>query len=147
MLSAASRPGRHRLAIGMWVAVATLLLWAALAPLHPGDRERAIDIGAGDGSELPSAVTLTLGARDVLLLRNAGRAAQRFGPVLLAPGQELRLPFEQTGVFPIAAGAWPDRSLTVTVVDWPAPGWERIKWRLAAFSDTVRYLPKAPRPG
>lgn len=131
----------------MWGALALLLLWAALAPLHPDTRARAIDIGAaGDGSELPAAITLTLGAQDVLLLRNAGSAAQRFGPVLLAPGQELRLPFEQTGVYPIAAGAWPGRTLTVKVVDWPAPGWERIKWRLAAFGDMVRYLPKAPRP-
>ena len=131
-----------------------LLLWMALAPLQAGGRERLIAIPAGAAAAvaagraddgLPAAITLTLGVQDVLLLHNLDRVAHQFGPVLLAPGQQFRLPFEQAGVHPIAASAWGGKILTVTVVEWPAPGWERVKWRLAAFSHAVRYLPVVPR--
>lgn len=132
---------RRRLAPALAAAVALSILWAALAPLHLVSRERAIDIAAGNDA-LPAAITLTLGVQDVLLLRNVDHVAQRFGPVLLAPGEQIRLPFEQAGVYPVAAGAWPDKTLTVTVVEWPAPGWERLGWRLAALSHAVRYLPR-----
>lgn len=135
--------------------LAALLSWMALAPLHAGGRERLLTIPAGAAAGLaagrtddglPTAITLTLGVQDVLLLHNRDSVAHQFGPVLLAPGQQFRLPFEQAGVHPIAAGAWGGNMLTVSVVEWPAPGWERIKWRLAALSHAIRYLPAVPRP-
>jgi hypothetical protein len=50
---------------------------------------------AGDKVEiLPSTIRLTLGVRDVLLLRNNDTVPQVFGPVLIMPGQDFRLPFE-----------------------------------------------------
>lgn len=135
---------RHRLLAGAVLVCVLAVLWLALAPLHPDSRERALDIAGKD--ELPRAITLTLGVQDVLLLRNGDKTAQRFGPLLLAPGQQFRLPFEQTGEFAVAAGAWPNGVLTVTVVEWPAPGWERVAWRVAAFIHAVRYLPKIAQP-
>lgn len=133
----------HRLAIVLWGAVLLALLWAALAPLDAGGRERALEVAAGAAAHqaLPAAITLTLGVQDVLLLRNRDGAALHFGPVLLNPGDDIRLPFEAAGVYPIAASAWSARTLTVTVVEWPSPGWERIKWRLSAFGDRLRSLP------
>jgi hypothetical protein len=127
-------------------AAALLLLWMALAPLQAERRERDLEIRPGAAATLPAAITLTLGVQDVLLLRNTDRVALQFGPVLVAPGQQFRLPFEQAGVYPVAASAWAGRTLTVTVVDLPAPGWERVTWRLAAFSHALRYWPTLPPP-
>ena len=124
-----------------WGALLLALLWAALAPLETGSRMRLLEIPAGGAAALPAAITLTLGVQDVLLLRNRDRVPLRFGPVSLAPGEELRLPFEAAGVYPVAASAWSGRSLTVTVVEWPSPGWERIEWRLGALGDAVRSMP------
>lgn len=122
-----------------------LLLWLALAPLHSASRQRLLAIGAAEAT-MPSTITLTLGLQDVLLLHNRGSVALRFGPVLLAPGQQFQWPFEQAGVYPVAASAWAGGRLTVTVVELPAPGWERLIWRLAAFNDTLRNWPMLPPP-
>ena len=116
---------------------------------HQRERLLAIPAGAtasGDERSLPTAITLTLGVQDVLVLDNHDAVALRFGPVLLAPGQQLRLPFEQAGIYPVAASAWPARRVTVTVVEWPTPGWERLRWRLSTFSDTLRNWPRLPQP-
>lgn len=123
----------------------------ALAPLHSPQRERTLAIPAGaasnaDERRLPTSITLTLGVQDVLVLDNRDSVPLRFGPVLVAPGQQLRLPFEQAGTYPVAASAWPGRRVTVTVVDWPTPGWERFSWRLATFSDILRNWPRLPQP-
>jgi hypothetical protein len=132
-------------------AVLLILLWAALAPVQGGSRERLVTIPAGTSAllaaggrddGLPSAITLTLGVEDVLLLKNADQVPQQFGPVALAPGEQFRLPFEQAGEYPVAASAWADRRFTVKVVEWPAPGWERLSWRVAALIQALRYLPK-----
>lgn len=132
-------------------AAVLLLLWMALSPLDASVRERHLTIpagtaallgGGGRDDGLPAAITLTLGVQDVLVLNNGDSVAQQFGPVQLAPGAAFRLPFEQAGVYPVAASAWAGRTLTVTVVEWPAPGWERFCWRLAALGQTLRYLPR-----
>lgn len=127
------------------------LLWAALAPVQGGSRERLVTIPAGTSAllaaggrddGLPSAITLTLGVDDVLLLNNADQVAQQFGPVALGPGEQFRLPFEQAGEYPVATSAWADHRFTVKVVEWPAPGWERLSWRVAALVQALRYLPR-----
>lgn len=122
--------------------VALLFIWLALAPVHSDSRARVLAIAAP--AVLPSAITLTLGVQDVLLLHNRGSVALRFGPVLVAPGQQFQWPFEQAGVYPVAASAWAGGRLTVTVVELPAPGWERVSWRLAAFADALRQWPLVP---
>jgi hypothetical protein len=154
MFDAHLPPYARRVDVLLAAALALVLLWAALAPLGAGSRERTVAIApgtsallaAGGRDDLPSAITLTLGVDDVLLLKNGDSVAQQFGPVLLAPGEQFRLPFEQAGDYPIAGSAWANHRLTVKVVEWPAPGWERLSWRAAALAHTLRYLPKQPWP-
>ena len=48
---------------------------------------------------LPDHIRLTLGVRDILVLRNQDAVPQIFGPTLMMPGQSLRLQFEQAAVY------------------------------------------------
>lgn len=129
----------------VWSVAACLLLalaWAALAPPSAGTRDLLFEIPkgtwerrmAGDKVEiLPSVVQLTLGVQDVLLLRNNDTVPQQFGPVLIMPGQDFRLPFEQVSENQFACTAHASGQMTVSVMAMPGPGWDRLKWRLAAL--------------
>lgn len=137
------------------VAVATLLLvvavgaaaWAAIAPIRAASRDALFEIPkgtwarrmAGDKTEiLPDTITLMLGVNDVLHLRNSDTVPQIFGPVLIMPGQDFRLPFEQAGEHPFACTAHASGQMTVVVEAMPQAGWQRLQWRLKTL------LNKAP---
>jgi hypothetical protein len=119
-------------------------LWAAYAPLAAGSRDALFEIPkgtwarrmAGDkiaGREieiLPQTITLTLGVQDVLLLRNADTVPQQFGPVLIMPGQDFRLPFEQVSVNEFNCSAHSSGSMKVIVEPAPERGFARLRWRL-----------------
>lgn len=142
-----------------WGALAcalALLVWAALAPLRYPTRERNFDFPSGaallarqhshsDGDGMrglvPSAVRLTLGVRDVLLLRNRDVVSHVFGQVSVLPGHLLRLPFEQAGDFVFVCDVALDHAVTVHVAEHPPPGWARLRWRLLALADGLRALP------
>lgn len=132
-----------------WSLAALLLAvaaWAALAPLRYPTRELVFDFPSTDPAarapaRVPSEVWLTLGVRDVLLLRNRDRAAHVFGQVRVLPGREFRLPFEQAGDFPFACDAAPGARVLVRVLAQPDPGWARLRWRLHGLFETVRDLP------
>lgn len=133
----------------VWLLAALLLAlaWGALAPLRYPTRELLFELAAGEAM-LPSRVRLTLGVQDVLLLKNSGAAAQTVGPLRLLPGQELRLPFEQGGEYQLASSAHAGGQLRVSVAASPDPGWQRLRWRLAALAHAIRYLqPRAPDQG
>ena len=115
------------------------LLWGMLAPLRGASHELLLEVRRG--TAMPSAVRLTLGVRDVLLLRNATGAPLVFGPVQLAPGGEFRLPVEEAGEQDIPCPALPGGVLRVRVVPMPDPGLERLRWRLGNFSNAIRTLP------
>jgi hypothetical protein len=125
------------------------LLWAALAPLHYPTRERLLEFPHGAAvlrgqvgpTLVPAEVRLTLGVRDVLLLRNRDLAPHVFGQLLVLPGHAVRLPFEQAGDYPFACDAAPDSKVLVRVLPQPDPGWARLRWRLAALFDAMRDLP------
>lgn len=145
---------RHPVAWPLSACLALALVWAALAPLRYATRDQLFEIPkgtsarglAGDkGDTLPPVVRLTLGVQDVLLLRNSDTVPQRFGPVLIMPGQDFRLPFEQASEYQIACSAQASGQMTVSVVAWPDPGWDRLKWRLAALSHAIRYLQQPAR--
>jgi hypothetical protein len=68
--------------------------------------------------------------RDVLLLRNSDTVPQVFGPVLIMPGQDFRLPFAQAGEHPFDCTAHASGRMTVVVEEAPAAGLARLKWRL-----------------
>jgi hypothetical protein len=130
--------------------LALALLWAALAPLDYPTRERPLEFprgaavlrGSAAGNSLvPGEVRLTLGVRDVLLLRNRDIVPHVFGQVLVLPGHEFRLPFEQAGSYPFACDVAPASRVSVRVLPEPDPGWQRLRWRLQALLESVRDLP------
>jgi len=135
----------HRLQWTLAAILLVLLSWAALAPLRYPTRELGVDFARGaDGRgavQVPAELRLTLGVRDVLLLRNRDLAPHVFGQVKVLPGRELRLPFEQAGEFPFACDLAPGARVLVRVLAQPDPGWRRLRWRLATLFDAVRALP------
>ena len=142
---------RHPLACLVAASLALALAWAALAPLKYANRDQLFEIAkgtrarrlAGDQREiLPATVRLTLGVQDVLLLRNSDTVAHLFGPVLIMSGQDFRLPFEQATDYQFACTARASGQVMVSVVALPNPGLDRLKWRLGALSDAIRYLEK-----
>ena len=138
---------RHWLLSLLFVAGVATLGWAALAPLHTSSRDQLFDIPkgtwarrmAGDKVEiLPSTVHLTLGLRDVLLLRNSDTVPQIFGPVLIMPGQDFRLPFETVSENQFSCTAHASGQMTVIVDPLPNPGLARLRWRLAELAHAIR---------
>lgn len=134
---------KKRIGIAIAVLLAAFLAWAALAPVTASSRELLFEIPKGTWerrmkgdktSILPETITLTLGVRDVLLLRNSDTVPQIFGPVLIMPGQDFRLPFEQTGEHPFDCTAHASGKMTVVVEDAPAPGMARLRWRFNTLS-------------
>jgi hypothetical protein len=135
-------------AAGLLLAVvAGVAAWAAFAPIQAASRDALFEVPkgtwarrmAGDKAEiLPDTITLVLGVNDVLLLRNSDSVPQIFGPVLIMPGQDFRLPFEQAGEHPFACTAHASGQMTVVVEATPQAGWQRLQWRLKTL------LAKAP---
>ena len=120
------------------VAVAALA-WAGFAPIELPTHEELFEIPkgtyarrmAGDKVEiLPARIRLTLGLNDVLLLRNLDDVPQVFGPTLMMPGQNLRLPFERAASYDFACTAHASGQMTILVEDEPVMPWSKIHWRL-----------------
>jgi hypothetical protein len=122
------------------VAVAALgaIAWAALTPITFASREEIFEIPkgtwarrmSGDKVEiLPSRVYLTVGIRDVLLLKNLDDVPQIFGPTLMMPGQSFSLPFEMASSYQFACTAHASGQMTVVVDEQPNTPWRRLVWR------------------
>jgi hypothetical protein len=133
---------RHRsLRAGLGlVTVAALgaIAWAALTPITFASREEIFEIPkgtwarrmSGDKVEiLPSRVYLTVGIRDVLLLKNLDDVPQIFGPTLMMPGQSFSLPFEMASSYQFACTAHASGQMTVVVDERPNTPWRRLVWR------------------
>jgi hypothetical protein len=121
------------------------LAWAALAPLPAASRDALFEIPngtwarrmSGDPVEiLPDEIRLTLGVRDVLVLRNLDDVPQIFGPTLMMPGQSFRLPFAQASRYSFACTAHASGQMTVTVEPFPETGWARVRWRLREWLES-----------
>ena len=115
-----------------------VVAWAAFAPVRVGSREQVFEIPkgtwarrmAGDKVEiLPEEIRLTLGVRDVLLLRNRDEVPQQFGPTLLMPGQSFRLPFETASTYSFACTAHVSGEMQIVVQEQPTTPWLRLAWR------------------
>ncbi|GGX89861.1 hypothetical protein GJV26_25850 [Massilia dura] len=135
--------GRWWLLNAAAAVVAGAPLLAAWAPLPAGSRDELFEIPAGTWARrmagdkvdiLPSTITLTAGVRDILLLRNSDTVPQVFGPVLVMPGQDFRLPFETVSVNEFNCTAHSSGSMKVIVEPWPAPGIARLRWRMTRLS-------------
>jgi len=128
------------------VAVLAALAWAALAPLKADSRDALFEIPAGTFARrmagdkvevLPDTIRLTLGVRDVLLLRNLDEVPQVFGPALIMPGQSFRLPFEVASTYSFACTAHASGAMNVIVDPSPEMGWPRLRWRAAQWRQLV----------
>jgi hypothetical protein len=137
----------------MLLACAVMMAWAAIAPLHAASRDQLFEIPkgtfarrmAGDKVEiLPAQVNLTLGVRDVLLLRNSDDVPQQFGPVLIMPGQDFRLPFGQASEYQFACTAHASGQMSVLVAAMPPAGLDRLRWRFRDWLDKIRKGDFAP---
>ncbi len=126
------------LAVPLCAGVLGPLAWAAFAPVPAGPREELFEIPrgtwarrmSGDPVEiLPAEIHLTLGVRDVLLLRNLDEVPQMFGPTLMMPGQSFRLPFEVASSYQFACTAHASGQMTVVVEPQPLSPWARLRWR------------------
>lgn len=144
----------RRVQLALAAVLLAVLAWAALAPLRYPTRELGFDFPRTSSPtasptaspqpgrvRVPGQVWLTLGVRDVLLLRNHDGAPHVFGQVRVLPGREFRLPFEQAGEFPFACDLAPGARVLVRVLEQPDPGWARLRWRLRTLFDALRTLP------
>lgn len=132
---------RHRRWALLLLAAPALGLtgWAALAPVRSASRDQLFEIPkgtfarrmAGDPIEiLPSQIELTLGVRDVLVLRNLDEVPQIFGPTLMMPGQSFRLPFAVASSYQFACTAHASGQMTIVVEPFPDSLWARLRWRV-----------------
>jgi hypothetical protein len=130
------------LTTGVFVALA----WAAFAPVRFDSREEVFEIPkgtwarrmSGDPVEiLPSEIRLTLGLRDVLLLRNLDDVPQVFGPTLMMPGQSFRLPFEVASSYEFACTAHASGQMTIVVEPQPLTAIGRLRWRAISLWKAV----------
>ena len=139
-----------------WLLAALVLLgtlaWAAFVPPAAGTREALFEIPkgtfarrmSGDKVEiLPDTIVLTLGIRDVLLLRNLDEVPQVFGPVLIMPGQSFSLPFEAASTYDFACTAHASGQMRVIVEPGPARGWETLRWRAVNLSKELGWKKEA----
>lgn len=127
------------LLVGLAALLAVALALAALLPPQLPSRDELFEIPKGTWSRrmagqkveiLPDTIHLTLGANDVLLLRNLDDVPQTFGPVLIMPGQSFRLPFETASTYSFACTAHASGQMNVIVDPELSPGWETLRWRL-----------------
>jgi len=131
------------------LAAASLVTLAVVGftPIHSASRDKifAIPKGtwarrmSGDKVEiLPDYIRLTLGIRDILVLRNQDDVPQTFGPTLMMPGQSFRLPFERAAEYTFACTAHASGQMRIIVEPNPTTPWARIRWRLTELSSTRR---------
>ncbi len=125
------------------LSVATIVLataaWAALTPIKTGSRDVLFAIPQGTWARrmagnkieiLPSRIRLTLGLRDILVLKNLDDVPQVFGPTLMMPGQSFRLPFAVASDYQFACTAHASGQMTIIVEPKPESAWARLWWRL-----------------
>jgi hypothetical protein len=117
---------------------------AAFVPVQAGPREAVFEIPegtwerrmAGDSVEiLPQRIRLTLGVRDVLVLRNLDDVPQQFGPTVMMPGQSFRLPFAVASTYSFACTAHASGEMTIVVEPEPRSPWQRLRWRATRLWD------------
>lgn len=137
---------KRRFMTGVMIVLAGSLFgvatWAALAPISTASRDEIFEIPKGTWARrmagdkiniLPDEVNLTIGVKDVLVLKNQDDVPQMFGPALMMPGQSFRLPFAQASSYQFACSAHASGQMTVNVDPLPESPWDRLRWRATAL--------------
>jgi hypothetical protein len=136
---------RHPATIAGASIVLGLLGWAGFAPVASPSKEELFEIPKGTWARrmsgdkvsiLPEKLRLTLGLRDVLLLRNHDDVPQIFGPTLMMPGQSFRLPFAVASEYQFECTAHPSGQMTILVDPYPSTPWARVLWRARELART-----------
>jgi hypothetical protein len=118
------------------------LTWGAVTPLRSASREHVFVIPKGTWARrmagqkvaiLPDHIHLTLGLRDILVLKNHDDVPQIFGPTLMMPGQSFRLPFDRPAQYQFACTAHASGQMTIVVEAYPSTPVARIAWRARAL--------------
>ena len=133
------------LAVPLVVSAAGAFAWAGFAP--PGEQAREVTHVIAKGTwarrmagekldVLPAEIHLTLDVKDVLVMQNDDDVPQMFGPVLIMPGQNFRLPFRVASRYDFACTAHVNGQLTVFVAP-PPQWWQRVQLRAAALARSV----------
>src|ERR1700760_4899604 len=113
------------------------LAWAGFTPIRAASRDQIFEIPRGTWARrmsgekvkiLPDHIRLTLGVRDILVLRNHDDVPQIFGPTLMMPGQSFRLPFERAAEYQFACTAHASGQMTIIVEPNPTTPWSRVFW-------------------
>jgi hypothetical protein len=113
--------------------------WAALSPLPSESRELVYVIPKGNWARrvageniqaVPSQIRLTLGVKDILVLKNHDDVPQMFGPVLIMPGETFQLPFREASNYQFLCTLHASGQLSIIVEPMPQVGWERLRWRV-----------------
>jgi hypothetical protein len=129
---------RYWLVIPLAGVMIGALGWAALAPIRSESRDKLFEIPKGTWARrmagnkveiLPAEIRLTLGVRDVLVLKNLDDVPQVFGSILMMPGQSFRLPFEKAASYQFSCTAHVSGQMTITVDPDPVSPWARLRWR------------------
>ena len=129
---------RSRILMLAAAVLAIAALWAMFAPIPASSHEQLFEIpagtyarrAAGDKVEiLPTSIRLTLGVKDILVLRNLDNVPQTFGPVLIMPGQSFRMPFGVAGDVQFECTAHASGQMRIVVDPAPDAGWRRLVWR------------------
>ncbi|GGY75251.1 hypothetical protein GCM10011613_20950 [Cellvibrio zantedeschiae] len=130
---------RYWLPLLLFSVLVDAVLLIAFIPIQYNSREEVFEIPdgtwanrmAGKKNEiLPQQVHLTLGVRDILVLRNLDKVPQMFGPTLIMPNQSFKLPFELASEYQFACTAHVSGQMTVVVDPEPTVGWPRLQWRI-----------------
>lgn len=128
------------------LATGAAIAWAALAPVRIESREALFEIPSGTWSRrmagdsvdiLPDTIYLTLGLQDILWLKNNDEVPQIFGPTLIMPGQNFKLPFEVASEYLFVCSAHSSGQMTIIVDPAPTPGWPRLRWRTQKLARTI----------
>jgi len=131
------------------IAVVGAPTWAAFAPIASSSREAVYEIPKGTFARrqagekfdlIPAEIRLTMGVRDVLVMKNHDDVPQLFGPVLIMPGQSFRLPFRQASTYLFTCPLHTSGLLTIVVDPEPEPGWTRLRWRTTAAARLAALL-------
>jgi hypothetical protein len=139
---------RYRRWLGLSVVTIALgaAAWAALTPIKTDSRDVLFEIPKGTWARrmagnnidiLPSRIRLTLGLRDILVLKNLDDVPQVFGPTLMMPGQTFRLPFAVASDYQFACTAHASGQMTIVVEPKPESAGARLWWRLRALTGAV----------
>jgi len=113
--------------------------WAAFNPLPSDSRELVYVIPKGNWARrvageniqaVPSQIHLTLGVKDILVLKNHDDVPQMFGPLLIMPGETFQLPFRKASNYQFLCTLHASGQLSVIVEPMPQVGWQRFRWRV-----------------